>query len=73
MEKASFLKVFLVSFLLILLGQGINGGLLCNDDDDCDHQLICSFGSPFCNVRTRTCFCPSAYHDPKVLETNNKE
>ncbi|TMW91659.1 hypothetical protein EJD97_014063 [Solanum chilense] len=56
MDKATFLKVFLVSFLLILLGS--NGGLVCNEDGDCDHQLICNVGKPLCNVKTRTCYCP---------------
>ncbi|KAM3356468.1 hypothetical protein P3S68_023182 [Capsicum galapagoense] len=73
MEKTSFLKVFLVSFFLILLGQGSNGGLLCNEDEDCDHQLICNVGSPVCDIRTRTCYCPIAYHRQKVLKANNKD
>ncbi|KAM3326664.1 hypothetical protein P3S67_001790 [Capsicum chacoense] len=66
MEKTSFLKVFLVSFFLILLGQGSNGGLLCNEDGDCNHQLICNIGSPVCDIRTRTCYCPTVYQRKTV-------
>ncbi|KAM3201081.1 hypothetical protein P3L10_033444 [Capsicum annuum] len=83
MEKATLIKIFLVSFFLILLGQGSNG-LSCNEDDECISKgLVCEHEAPVCcwkkcycpvcDIRTRTCSCPTTYHGQKVLETNDKD
>ncbi|CAN4091212.1 unnamed protein product [Withania somnifera] len=58
MEKASFLKVFLVSFLLILLGQGSHAQA-CNEDADCANVVRCIDAHPVCNVATHQCGCPN--------------
>ncbi|KAK4734519.1 hypothetical protein R3W88_008780 [Solanum pinnatisectum] len=58
MEKATFLKVFLISFLLMLFGQGshVKGG--CTKDDDCVKIMRCIDASPKCDVNKNKCFCP---------------
>ncbi|CAN4091213.1 unnamed protein product [Withania somnifera] len=59
MEKAMFLKVFLVSFLLVLFGQGshVEG---CTQDSECVNVVKCIDAHPVCNLSTHTCGCPQA-------------
>uniref|UniRef100_A0A3Q7HC67 Uncharacterized protein n=1 Tax=Solanum lycopersicum TaxID=4081 RepID=A0A3Q7HC67_SOLLC len=58
MDKATFLKVFLISFLLMLLVQGshVQGG--CTSDADCATVLKCIEAQPICDLTRHQCVCP---------------
>ncbi|KAK4361597.1 hypothetical protein RND71_020549 [Anisodus tanguticus] len=57
MQKATFLKIFLFSFLLILLGQASNGAFVCFKDTDCVGIVQCKEGVPICSLTTHKCTC----------------
>ncbi|KAM3249138.1 hypothetical protein P3L10_010907 [Capsicum annuum] len=59
MEKATFLKIFLVSLLLILSGQGSHA-VGCTKDADCAKAVRCIDAHPICNLATHQCGCPQA-------------
>ncbi|KAK4357077.1 hypothetical protein RND71_022687 [Anisodus tanguticus] len=68
MKKATFLKVFLVSFLLILLGQGSNVVSGCSTDADCVTVVRCIDATPICD-ETHKCRCPTAnFNGPKGVQ-----
>ncbi|OIT27910.1 hypothetical protein A4A49_32923 [Nicotiana attenuata] len=76
MEKATFLKIFLVSFLLILLGQGSNGAFVCFKDRDCIGIAKCKEGVPICSLTTHKCTCfkpPAANYGPKNVQKIDQE
>nr|XP_019071172.1 uncharacterized protein LOC109121118 [Solanum lycopersicum] len=65
MEKATLIKkVFFVSFLIILIGQTINGVTWCNDSDICIKNLKCNEGHPVCYYISNMCYCRLP-HDTK--------
>ncbi|OIT22469.1 hypothetical protein A4A49_51556, partial [Nicotiana attenuata] len=57
MEKATFLKIFLISFLLILLGQSSNAAFACSKDADC--PMKCIDADVKCDLTMHKCFCPN--------------
>ncbi|TMW80477.1 hypothetical protein EJD97_019456 [Solanum chilense] len=59
MEKATFLKVFLIFVLLILLGQGSHAKRDCSNDDDCAKIIRCIDTKPTCDLKKQRCYCPS--------------
>ncbi|XP_059317374.1 uncharacterized protein LOC132067956 [Lycium ferocissimum] len=63
MGKATLIqKVFLVSFLVILLGQASNGQFKCNNNGDCERQLHCMDGNmPSCWLKTNVCYCKNPH------------
>ncbi|KAM3356464.1 hypothetical protein P3S68_023178 [Capsicum galapagoense] len=65
MKKPTFFKIFLVSFLLILLGQGSNAA--CSSDGDCVTVVDCIDINPICD-ETKTCRCPGK---PPATNFNN--
>uniref|UniRef100_A0A3Q7I817 Late nodulin n=1 Tax=Solanum lycopersicum TaxID=4081 RepID=A0A3Q7I817_SOLLC len=58
MEKAAFLKVFLIFVLLILLGQGSHAKRACSNDADCAKFIRCIDSKPTCDLKKHRCFCP---------------
>ncbi|XP_049361283.1 uncharacterized protein LOC125826027 [Solanum verrucosum] len=71
MEKATFLKIFLVSFLLILLGQGSYVGG-CSKDADCV-KLKCIDKHPICDLTKHQCVCqapPASYGRKNIHKTH---
>ncbi|KAK4723798.1 hypothetical protein R3W88_026577 [Solanum pinnatisectum] len=55
MEKATFLKVFLISFFLMLFV--MQGG--CTNDADCAKIMRCIDAHPICDT-DHQCVCPQA-------------
>ncbi|OIS98842.1 hypothetical protein A4A49_60857, partial [Nicotiana attenuata] len=66
MEKATFVKIFLVSFLLILFGQSSNAAFSCSKDADC--PIKCIDADVKCDLTTHLCHCR-----PKHPPTTNSK
>ncbi|KAK4723959.1 hypothetical protein R3W88_026738 [Solanum pinnatisectum] len=76
MEKATFLKVFLISFLLMLFGKfsyqfSIHAVVGCTKDADCVN-LRCVETQPKCDLAKHQCICPTPpnYGTKRVHKTD---
>ncbi|KAM3249140.1 hypothetical protein P3L10_010909 [Capsicum annuum] len=72
MEKTIFQKIFLVSFLLVLLGQSCSGLFSCSSDADCAEIMTCipPEEKPKCALATQACFCPQLPPPPPPTPSN---
>uniref|UniRef100_A0A0V0GHH6 Putative ovule protein n=1 Tax=Solanum chacoense TaxID=4108 RepID=A0A0V0GHH6_SOLCH len=71
MEKTTFLKVFLISFLLMLFGQESHA-IGCAKDGDCA-RVRCIDTHPKCDSATHQCICPIPpnYGSKRVHKTDH--
>ncbi|TMW89684.1 hypothetical protein EJD97_016809 [Solanum chilense] len=74
MEKATFLKVFLVSVLLMLFGQGSHVQGECTSDADCAKIMKCIEAEPICDLTSHQCVCsrnpPTNYGTRNIYKTH---